>query len=317
MRELSVVRWTKYGHDRLYVRTLSGDQVGWGDLRTGAVTVIDDSMSDQLRMALAEHPLWTWPPPPDVAPELPTPANCEAAPGVVVDHLNLVETHVELPSTEIADVNDPSAVAWDDLALSRAGSAARAQAIAAREAAPVRTLAARLLGVHTDERAWRIGADGEEKVAARLAKLVKKDPRWRVLHAVPVGTKGSDIDHVVIGPGGIYTLNAKHHPDAKLYVRGDRFMVNGRFQPYVRNSRFEAQRASKLLTEAIGRPVPVTGVVVPLGAESLTVKEQPADVWVVARMQIHTWLRARPQVLTDTAVEEIYEVARRSSTWHG
>ncbi|MDP9431276.1 MAG: NERD domain-containing protein [Actinomycetota bacterium] len=49
----------------------------------------------------------------------------------------------------------------------------------------------------TDERAWRIGADGEKAVAARLAEL---GDRWRVLHAVPVGERGSDIDHVVIGP---------------------------------------------------------------------------------------------------------------------
>ena len=89
---------------------------------------------------------------------------------------------------------------------------AREQAIALKHAAPVRTLPVSVLKVHTDERAWRIGAEGAEKVAARLAKFVKKDPRWRSLHAIPVGENGSDIDHLVIGPGGTFTLNSKHHP---------------------------------------------------------------------------------------------------------
>ena len=43
-----------------------------------------------------------------------------------------------------------------------------------------------------------IGADGEEKVATQLAKAAKKDPRWRFLHAIPVGDRGSDIDHVIV-----------------------------------------------------------------------------------------------------------------------
>ena len=85
--------------------------------------------------------------------------------------------------------------------------------MAHRQAAPVKTLLARVLGVHTDERAWRIGADGEEAVAARLAKL---GGHWRVLHAVPVGDRGSDIDHVVIGPAVVFTINSKHHPHASV-----------------------------------------------------------------------------------------------------
>ncbi len=78
----------------------------------------------------------------------------------------------------------------------QAENQAREAAQAARDAAPVKTTLARVLGVHTDERAWRIGADGEEKVAAQLAKAARKDLRWRFLHAIPVGERGSDIDHL-------------------------------------------------------------------------------------------------------------------------
>jgi hypothetical protein len=46
---------------------------------------------------------------------------------------------------------------------------------------PVWTLLARFAGVHTEERAWRVGARGEELVGKELAKL---GPDWRVLHSI-------------------------------------------------------------------------------------------------------------------------------------
>jgi hypothetical protein len=187
--------------------------------------------------------------------------------------------------------------------------------VALKEAAPVRTFVARLLGVHTDERAWRIGADGEEKVAAQLEKLARKDPRWCFLHAIPVGERGSDIDHLVIGPGGVFTLNAKHHPGGKVWVSGNTLMVNGQRHPYIRNARFEAQRAARLLTAGCGFPVLVSGVVVPVGADDITVKHAPADVHVVNRMRLAGWLRDRPPMLPSARMDAIFEVARRSTTW--
>ena len=202
-----------------------------------------------------------------------------------------------------------------DLALHRPGQLVREQAMAAREAAPVRSVLARLLGVHTEERAWRIGADGEEKVAAQVQKLIRKDPRWQVLHAIPVGSKGSDIDHLVVGPGGVFTLNAKHHPGARMWVGGGTFMVNGVRQPYIRNSRHEASRASRLLTSACGVQVEVIGVVVPVGAKALTIKTPPVDVHVVGRRRLRAWLRRREQVLDDATIELVFAHARRSSTW--
>lgn len=110
-----------------------------------------------------------------------------------------------------------------DLAANRPGAAARSRAQeewrARRADKPVRAVLGRMFDAHTDERAWRIGADGEELVGRELAKVASADPRWRFLHAVPVGGRGSDIDHVAIGPGGVLTINAKHHPDAKIQSR--------------------------------------------------------------------------------------------------
>jgi hypothetical protein len=59
-----------------------------------------------------------------------------------------------------------------------------------------------VLGVHTDAAAWSKGEKGEELVGKRLEKL---GSTWKVIHSIPIGSKGTDIDHVVIGPGGVFT----------------------------------------------------------------------------------------------------------------
>jgi hypothetical protein len=131
-----------------------------------------------------------------------------------------------------------------------------------------------------------------------------------------VGERGSDIDHVVIGPGGVFTLNAKNHPNAKLWIAGDTFLVNGQRHPYIRNSRFEAFRAAGLLSSAAGIKVDATGVVVPVGAAGVVIKKAPHDVVVVNRMRLVKWLTSQPEILVPEVVGTIFEAARRSTTWH-
>lgn len=174
---------------------------------------------------------------------------------------------------------------------------------------------ARILRVHTEERAWRIGAAGEEADAEQLAKL---DSAWRVIHAVPVGTKGSDIDHIVIGPPGVFTVNAKNHPHGKVWVGGNTLIVNGQRTFYVRNSRHEAARAARLLTAAAGRRVQVKAIIAIVGDQrGITVKEQPRDgeVHVVARKKITKYLTSLPPRLSPDEVDALHILACRSTTW--
>jgi hypothetical protein len=61
-------------------------------------------------------------------------------------------------------------------------------------------------GEHAQEMADRAlrGAEGERKVGAILEGLA---PTWHVLHGVWLGH--GDIDHVLIGPGGVFTIETK------------------------------------------------------------------------------------------------------------
>jgi hypothetical protein len=157
-----------------------------------------------------------------------------------------------------------------------------------------------------------VGADGEEKVGARLDKLRKQG--WFTLHAVPIGEHGSDIDHVVIGPGGVFCINTKTHLGKKVWVGGDTVMVSGHRQPYVRNSRFEARRTAELLTVAAGAPVAVRPILAIMCAE-LTVKTQPEDVTVVGSRTVAPWLAKRRRVYSPEEVALLYGWARLSTTW--
>lgn len=316
---LVLKRWRRFGHDRLYVTDAAGVPVGWADLSSGLLHPVSAEHQAALNRAVADwragavgvrnipQPLsWTWSPPVRPAPKPAAPSTVPA-PGVV--------RSAPAPVSAASPTPPVSQRPWTDLAANPPGWAARAQAGALRDAAPVRTFFARLVNLRTPERAWRIGADGEELVGAELAQLVRSDPRWRVLHAVPVGVAGADIDHLVMGPGGVFSLNTKHHPRASLWVAGDTFLVNGQRQPYVRNSRHEAGRAARLLTAASGVPLRVHGVIVPVDGCRLTVKSAPRDVAVVPRQQLRAWLRSWGQVLDDAPLATVAEVARRSTTW--
>jgi nuclease-like protein len=201
---------------------------------------------------------------------------------------------------------------WSDLAVNAPGQGVAAEARAARTRYPVRMLLARVLGVHTDERAWRVGAKGEQLVGRQLATL---GTRWKVVHSIPIGQNGTDIDHLVIGPAGVYCINAKHHPGKRVWVAKDVFMVNGHRQPYIHASRHEAAKVGKLLTNHTGHFVQCVGVIVVVRADDLNVKEAPRDVHVIGRRQVVRWLRRRPEVLSDIEVQAIFESARQSTTW--
>ena len=304
MDAISVRRWRRYGHDRLYVEREDGERLGHWDLRTGNAHPSAPELEVIVRTAVER-----WCHENDVAPA----PVVETAQPVIEP---VVEPVVEpAPETAPAAGTAPVVEPWVDLATNRPGAEARERADAAFVAAPVRSTLARVLGVHTSERAWRIGADGEEKVAAQLAKVARKDPRWRFLHAIPVGTRGSDIDHLAIGPGGVFTINAKHHPGAKVWVGGSTVMVDGTRVPYVRNARHEATRAGQLLAAASGVEVPVRGLVAVVRAGDVVVKAQPDGVTVLPRMQVASWLLRHGEVLDEVTCEALFEAARRSTTW--
>lgn len=218
-------------------------------------------------------------------PDLPPAATDPLAAPVVADVQPVVK--------QFAPPQGPPVV---DLAWNRPGEQLADKVAAARAAGERPTLWRRFWLGKNAYSTWERGAIGERLVAEELAKLVGRDSRWGFLNSIPISDE-ADIDLFVVGPGGVFTINAKYHRGARIWVGGDTLMVNGVKQPYVRNSRHEARKASRLLTRATGHPVIVHGIVVPVGANAFTVKAQPDDVHVINRARLTAYLRSCPEIL--------------------
>ena len=182
-------------------------------------------------------------------------------------------------------------------------------------ARPPRSALARFFGlspIHADDASWYTGSLGEQAVGRQLARL---GPEWTVLHAIPVGTGDSDIDHLIIGSPGVFTLNTKRHKGKKIWVADRRILVAGQKVDHLRNTRHEASRASKLLSQARGRTVPVTGALVFVATEQITIRSRPTDVLISTEGTIVRALKKlKPQIHPDE-VAAIAEVSVRDSTW--
>ncbi|WP_051342305.1 nuclease-related domain-containing protein [Pseudonocardia spinosispora] len=180
---------------------------------------------------------------------------------------------------------------------------------------------------------WRVGAEGEHLVAdaliglvrpSRLDRLRHRTPGWWVLHSVPTGDGGSDIDHLLGGPGGVVTINTKHHRGRRVLIEGDAVIVDRRRTEYVARARTEAEDAARLLRRALARNgrtsvaehLVVRPMVAVVGARVLD-SGRPGGVIVTNSASLEMCLRALPSRLTRDEVASVFEVARRSTTWQG
>jgi hypothetical protein len=196
-----------------------------------------------------------------------------------------------------------------------AGQCVISEVLAQQHGRPPRSALSRALGrrpIHSDARPWYWGALGEIAVGPRLTRLGKE---WTVLHAVPVGERDADIDHVVIGPGGVFTINTKNHSGQRVWVAGRTFVVAGQKQDHIRSSRHEAQRASRLLSAAVSSPVPVQPVLAVVQPKQITVRDAPAEVAVMADAQLVRWLNKRKPVLAPDDVQRIAAAAEQPGSW--
>ena len=249
MSELTETRWTRYGKDRVYVRTTEGLDVGHVDLVAQCNVVKDLAYEIAMNDCLARWCPTAGPtyrsgpgdiPPPSASLEASSPDGAPLSPAAAAP-LPADTVPEPTPPADSDPIADLKRGAARDLVANVAGAAVRAKRNEVNAQAPVLNFVARVLGVKTEERSWRVGARGEEKVAAELARL---GDSWHRLHAIEVGERGSDIDHVVIGPPGVFTLNAKRHPHGKAWVGERAIMINGQRTDYLRNSRFEGIRAN-------------------------------------------------------------------------
>ena len=179
-----------------------------------------------------------------------------------------------------------------------------------RRVQPIRSRVDRLLHYRTAERAWRRGAPGERVTGFWLDRL---PDGWVVFHDVPVGARGANVDHLVIGPGGVFTVNTKNLTGS-IRVNPKTITNDGRRTPFLPKATAEAGRAAERLSAAVGRPVEVRAVLAILADEWEIVKELE-DAFVRGPRGAKNLMLSQPETLTRREVSELAAAAAEPSTW--
>jgi hypothetical protein len=149
-------------------------------------------------------------------------------------------------------------------------------------------------------RLLRLGMEGEKAVGQFLEAL--RNQGCRIFHDI-VGN-GFNIDHVVIGPKGVFTIETKTYSkpargEALVMHDGQKLTFNG-FEPG-RNPISQARAArdwlKNFLHEATGQVFPVRGVVVLPGWYVEQAKGSRSDIWVVNPKALPGFIEHEPVVL--------------------
>jgi Nuclease-related domain len=157
-----------------------------------------------------------------------------------------------------------------------------------------------------DAIAWRRGAAGERRTARLLGPLERQG--WVVLHDLAIPGSRANLDHLVIGPGGVLVIDSKHYR-GRLQLDPSGRLWHGRYPlaPTLRAVSFEADQAALVLTDPDVVVVPVVAV---HGAQVPWGKVVTQGVPVVAARRLPSMLRSLPAVLGPERVADLADQAR-------
>jgi Nuclease-related domain len=157
-----------------------------------------------------------------------------------------------------------------------------------------------------DAVAWRRGAAGERRTARLLSPLDRQG--WTVLHDLAIPSSRANIDHLVIGPGGVFVIDSKHYR-GRLKLDGSGRLWHGRYPlaSTLRAVDFEADQAARVLIDPDVVVVPIVAV---HGAQVPWGKVVMSGVPVVSARRLPSMLCALPALLGPERVAGLADQAR-------
>jgi nuclease-like protein len=157
-----------------------------------------------------------------------------------------------------------------------------------------------------DAIAWRRGAAGERHTARLLDPLERHG--WAVLHDLAVPRSHANIDHLVIGPGGVFVIDSKQYR-GRLHLDPSGRLWHGRYPlaPTLRAVEYEADQAAVVLPDPGVVVVPIVAV---HGAQVPWGKVVSDGVPVLAARRLPSMLRQLPAVLGPERVADLADQAR-------
>ncbi|MFD4917683.1 nuclease-related domain-containing protein [Streptomyces virginiae] len=184
--------------------------------------------------------------------------------------------------------------------------------IAERGPSTVQRLKAKLLRQSSEWDSWYAGLEGERRVGRELERLSLQG--WRVLHGIEKGN-GGDIDHLLIGPGGVFSINTMNHRGASVWVGDSMAKINGgKPRPYAAASQAEADFVRGVLGRYCAFTVPVELALVFVGLASLDRAATQYSVRIYQEREVAS-LGPLTGKLTPDQVEQVFAVARHRRVW--
>jgi hypothetical protein len=154
--------------------------------------------------------------------------------------------------------------------------------------------------------AWRRGAAGERRTARLLDPLERQG--WAVLHDLAVPGSRANLDHLAIGPGGVFVIDSRQYR-GRLQLDSSGRLWHGRhpLAPTLRAVSFEADEAAQVLPDPGVVVLPVVAV---HGAQVPRGKVVVEGVPVLPARRLPSMLRSLPAVLGPERVAAVANQAR-------
>ena len=156
--------------------------------------------------------------------------------------------------------------------------------------------------------AWAAGAQGEKRVAEELSNLREA---WTVLHdrLLRPGQSEANLDHVVVGPGGMFLVDAKNRAGRVTVWEGGLFQHTVQAGDRVSlNLVAELKKVHGMAAYmAVESGCAVTPVLCLAGAHEAEFGEPQMvqGVWVVPVSRLVGWLNSRPVALDREMVQRV------------
>ncbi len=148
-------------------------------------------------------------------------------------------------------------------------------------------------------------ARARDRVGSKLANMSSD---WTALHDVPLGPGGSMLDHLVIGPAGVFPL-VTTMGTGQLVVHQHGIRVHGHTTDLVAQAQRTAEAVRAWLVTPPGVDVPIRPAVVVVGTPP-DIRRLPPDVAVVHLHGLRQWLHRQPSgALDDDGIRRLVTTA--------
>ncbi|MET1044999.1 MAG: nuclease-related domain-containing protein [Microbacteriaceae bacterium] len=208
-------------------------------------------------------------------------------------------------------------VGWSEaLRIGTAGYETMRACLTAQEVAPARRSArARWFGIDPltpSARPLFYRAVAERRVGLLLEEL---GGQWDVLHAIPRTDPDQPLEHLIVGPPGVFVLRGYDLGAGDVWLRGAT-LVARRHRQSLDDLQEQAEYASRMLGLATALPIEVRPIAVLLDPGRVWARPDGAGLIVLSNRELVTWLLSRPSRYCGDEIVALSVAAETAATWN-